>query len=453
MKDFFENISSCFLIVNSQGLVLECDSNFEKKSGYKREEVKDKKHIYEILGDISSWKKLDWGYETYLTKSNGEKIKIFINFFSFSDYNLNIITINDFSFLTYMYENYASFISQSPFPIIEVDLSEMFNYFRIIKKIAGNEIDKYLEIYPEAIYEIIGKIKFIYINESFYNEYKGFSFDALKENVFNYFTEEGLNTLKNELLKVYDGNLNLNFEVEVIDPIGKLRFINVYVYPVGRERVLIYILDKTKERELEEDLRRSVSKITNLYNQVINTLSSIMEHKDSYTAYHQKRVAELSHAIAKEIGLPKDKVDAIRIGALLHDIGKIAIPGEILNKPGKLNNIEMEIVKTHPLTGYNMLKNVDFPPEVLYIVLQHHERLDGSGYPEGLKNGEINLSARIVAVADVVDAMISHRPYRPPFGIDKALEEIEKNKGTKYDPDVVDACIRLFKEKDFKFSI
>jgi len=215
----------------------------------------------------------------------------------------------------------------------------------------------------------------------------------------------------------------------------------------------MYVLDKTKERELEADLRKSLNKITSLYNQVINALSSIMEYKDSYTSYHQKRVAELSQAIAIELGLLKDKVDAIRIGALLHDIGKIAVPGEILNKPGKLNNIEMEIVRTHPLIGYNMLKNIDFPSEVLHAVLQHHERLDGAGYPEGLKNGEISLSPKIVAVADVVEAMSSHRPYRPPLGIEKALEEIEINKGIKYDPNIVDICLRLFRDKGFKFSL
>ncbi len=453
MREFFESINCCFLIVSPQGLVVGCDSNFEKKSGYRKEEVENKKYVDEILERTDSWRKLDWGYETYLTKSNGEKIKVFTNIFSFRDYNLSIITISDALFLSYIYENYASFISQSPFPIIEVDLSGVFSYFRTIKKIVGDELNKYLEIYPEAIYEIIDKIKITYINESFYKEYKGFDFKDFKGNVFNFFTEETLNTLRKELLKIYNGNLNLNFEVEVIDPIGKPRFINVYIHPLGREKVLIYVLDKTKERELEKELRENINKITSLYNQVINVLSSIMEHKDSYTAYHQKRVAELSQAIAKEVGLPKDKIDAIRIGALLHDIGKIAVPGEILNKPGKLNSIEMEIVKTHPLTGYNILKNIDFPQEVLYTVLQHHERLDGSGYPEGLRGEEINLSARIVAVADVVEAIVSHRPYRPPFGIDKALEEIEKNKGIKYDPDVVDACIRLFREKGFKFSI
>jgi len=455
MREFFENLNGSIFIINSQGLILECDLNFELKSGYKGEEIKNKKYIYEIFEDFSSWRKLDWGYETYLTKKNGEKIKVFVRVLPFSDYDFRVVAVYDGFFLTYIYENYSSFISQSPFPIVEVDLSDLFNYFRTLKKIAGDEINRYFEIYPEVIYEIIEKIKVTRINESFLKTYtyEGFNFNNFKENIFNFFTEGSLNILKDTLIKVYKGDLNLNFEIEVIDPTGKIRFINTYIYPIGKERVLIYVLDKTKERELEADLRKSLNKITSLYNQVINALSSIMEYKDSYTSYHQKRVAELSQAIAIELGLPKDKVDAIRIGALLHDIGKIAVPGEILNKPGKLNNIEMEIVRTHPLIGYNMLKNIDFPLEVLHAVLQHHERLDGSGYPEGLKNGEISLSSKIVAVADVVEAMSSHRPYRPPLGIEKALEEIEINKGIKYDPNIVDICLRLFRDKGFKFSL
>jgi len=138
------------------------------------------------------------------------------------------------------------------------------------------------------------------------------------------------------------------------------------------------------------------------------------------------------------MGFSKEKIENIRVGALLHDIGKIGIPGEILNKPGRLTSIEMDIVKTHPLKSYDMLKNIDFPNDVFDIVYKHHERLDGSGYPEGLKNEEISLSTRIVSVADVVEAISSHRPYRPSLGIDTALQEIEKYKGIKFDKDIVE---------------
>ena len=140
------------------------------------------------------------------------------------------------------------------------------------------------------------------------------------------------------------------------------------------------------------------------------------------------------------------------MSAILHDIGKISIPAEILTKPGRLTEIEMNMLKTHPEVGYDILKRIDFPWPLAKIVLQHHERLDGSGYPQGLKGDEILLEARIIGVADVVEAMSSHRPYRPALGIDKALEEIYQNRGIFYDPEVVDTCIKLFKEKGFEFE-
>ena len=221
---------------------------------------------------------------------------------------------------------------------------------------------------------------------------------------------------------------------------------------VEEKKAVAYIVDVTEQKHLQKELKNSVSKLERYSQQIIKTLSSIIEHKDPYTANHQRRVAELSKRIAQEMGFSKEKINAIYIGALLHDIGKIAIPTEILNKPGKLTPIEFEIVKTHPFKGYDILKNIDFPPEVLDIVYHHHERLDGTGYPDGLKNGDISLEVGIISVSDVVDAMSSHRPYRPPLGIDTALSEIEKWKGIKYYEEVVDICIRLFREKGFNLS-
>ncbi len=151
------------------------------------------------------------------------------------------------------------------------------------------------------------------------------------------------------------------------------------------------------------------------------------------------------------MNLSPDQVEGIYMTAILHDIGKISVPAEILTKPGRLNEIEMNMLRTHPEVGYDILKRIDFPWPLAKVVLQHHERMDGSGYPKGLKGDEILLEAKIIGIADVVEAMSSHRPYRPALGIDKALEEISKNKGILYDPEVVDACIKLFKEKGFKF--
>jgi len=187
-------------------------------------------------------------------------------------------------------------------------------------------------------------------------------------------------------------------------------------------------------------------------NGTIKSVSMITEVRDPYTAGHQRRVTELAEAIALEMELPEDQIAGIRVAGLMHDIGKMSIPAEILSKPSKLSDAEFELIKAHPSVAHDILKTIDFPWSIAEIVLQHHERLDGSGYPQGLKRDEILIEARILAVADVVEAMSSHRPYRAKLGFDAALEEIEKNKGTLYDPEVVDACLWLFAEEQFEFG-
>jgi putative nucleotidyltransferase with HDIG domain len=179
---------------------------------------------------------------------------------------------------------------------------------------------------------------------------------------------------------------------------------------------------------------------------------SAIEIRDPYTSGHQIRSADLALAIASEMGLPQDKIDAIRMAGSIHDIGKLSIPAEILSKPTKLLEIEFALIKEHARKGYEMLKDVESPWPLAEIVYQHHERMDGSGYPRNLKGEEILIEARILAVADVVEAMASHRPYRPGLGIDASLNEIEKNRGIFYDDAVADTCLRLFREKGFQLA-
>ena len=210
-----------------------------------------------------------------------------------------------------------------------------------------------------------------------------------------------------------------------------------------------------KTQELKEDIikrKQAEEKLKKTMNATIETMSKIIEAKDPYTAGHQRRVSQLATAIAKELHLSQDKVEGIRIASLIHDIGKIGLPTEILSKPTRLNDIEFSLIKEHPQIGYDILKSVDFSYPVAKIALQHHEKLDGSGYPNHLKGDVILFEAKIICVADVVEAMSSHRPYRPALGIEKALEEISQNKGTLYDPEAVDTCLKLFKEKGFKFE-
>jgi PAS domain S-box-containing protein/putative nucleotidyltransferase with HDIG domain len=210
--------------------------------------------------------------------------------------------------------------------------------------------------------------------------------------------------------------------------------------------------DITVRKHAEEALNQSLNKLRKSLLGTIQAMTSMVERRDPYTAGHEKRVSMLARAIAQELGLSTDVIDSIRMAAAIHDIGKISVPAEILSKPGRLSDTEMSLIKIHSQTGYDILKDVDLPFPIAKIVLQHHERLNGSGYPKGVKIGEILFESRIVSVADVVEAMASHRPYRPALGIDAALEEIEKNKGIFYDAVVVDACVRLFREKRFKLE-
>ncbi|MEI6172085.1 MAG: HD-GYP domain-containing protein [bacterium] len=177
-----------------------------------------------------------------------------------------------------------------------------------------------------------------------------------------------------------------------------------------------------------------------------------MELRDPYTSGHQVRVAELAVAIAVRMGLAADRVAGIRTAGLLHDIGKLAVPAEILSKSTRLTDIEFSLIKIHSQAGADLLRDIVFPWPLADFVLQHHERIDGSGYPQGLKGDETHLEAKILAVADVIEAMASHRPYRPALGIDKAIEEISKNRGVLFDPVVVDTCVGLFQREGFRFS-
>ncbi|MBW2637273.1 MAG: HD domain-containing protein [Deltaproteobacteria bacterium] len=200
------------------------------------------------------------------------------------------------------------------------------------------------------------------------------------------------------------------------------------------------------------DLKRNFDTLQLTLQSMINAMSEIVESRDPYTAGHQKRVSEIACAIAEEMDLSFEMVNGIRMASMIHDIGKMYIPAEILSKPGVLSDLEFSMMKSHPEVGYNILKKIEFNHPIAEAVYQHHERIDGSGYPRGLSGDEILLEAKIIAVADVVEAMGSHRPYRPALGIGKALEEITNRKGIVYDPDIVDACLKLFKEEKIKVA-
>jgi len=216
--------------------------------------------------------------------------------------------------------------------------------------------------------------------------------------------------------------------------------------------ILAEARDITERMKTEEKLVKSYENLQKTLNDAISTMVKIVELRDPYTAGHQQKVADLAAAIAREMELEDDRIDQLGMAALIHDIGKIYVPSDILSKPGKLTDIEFNLIKTHAQNGYDIVKGMDFQGIVAQAVLQHHERLDGSGYPNQLRGEDTLMEAKILAVADVIEAMASYRPYRPALGIDKALEEISRNRGKLYDPAVVDACLKLFNSGKFEFK-
>jgi putative nucleotidyltransferase with HDIG domain len=202
-----------------------------------------------------------------------------------------------------------------------------------------------------------------------------------------------------------------------------------------------------------EEILLQLKEIEGAFWRIVEVATLLTEMRDPYTSGHERRVAEIAVAIGAELGLDARQQEGLRVAGCLHDIGKINVPSEILAKPGKLKPAEYALIKSHPQDGYEVLKNVNFPWKIAEIVLQHHERHDGTGYPQGLRGEDILFEARVIATADVVEAMSSHRPYRAALGIGAALTEIERGRGTKFDPTIADACLRLFRERGYSIPV
>jgi PAS domain S-box-containing protein len=229
----------------------------------------------------------------------------------------------------------------------------------------------------------------------------------------------------------------------VVDPMREDGRITGYIH---------FMFDVTERVRTEQRLEESARKLKQMMDGSIRAIASTLEMRDPYTAGHERRVALLACAMAADMGMPEDQIEGLRIACYVHDIGKIAVPAEILAKPTKISEHEFGIIKTHSQFGADVLKEIDFIWPVAETTLQHHERLDGSGYPQHLRGRKIILEARILAVADVVEAMCSHRPYRPALGVRKALQEIAGGRATRYDAQAVDACLKLFRRKHFEFK-
>jgi len=207
-----------------------------------------------------------------------------------------------------------------------------------------------------------------------------------------------------------------------------------------------------KNGKIKEELNQSYKKLNEIMEDIVSIITKVAEMRDPYLRGHQKRVSKLATAIAQEMTLTREKIEGIKFASLAHDVGRFNWPTKIVNNKGQLTEEEHEVIKNHPKISYYILKTVNFPWSIAEIAYQHHEKLDGSGYPKGLKDGEILMEAKIIAVADTVEAMSSKRSYRPSYSIKEVLEEISKNRGILYEPEVVDACLRLFQEKHFQFN-
>ena len=314
--------------------------------------------------------------------------------------------------------------------------------------------EKILDSASDSIFLYDPEGNFLYINEAAYITRWYKKEELLSLGAWALGTSEAA-VYQDDVLKELWANGELIFESEHRRKDGSVMPVEIFARVLGVEKPGVDPQRGPGHYRAEaggDPGEQGLEKLHQALQGTVMALANTVEIKDPYTAGHQRRVAQLSCAMAQELGWSADRVEGIKVLCFLHDMGKIAVPAEILNRPGKISPTEYGLIKVHPQVGYDILKDIDFPWPVAQGILQHHERLDGSGYPLGLSAGEITPEAKILAVADVVEAMASHRPYRPALGVDQALEEITRNKGRLYDPGVVDVCVHLFTEKDFRFD-
>ncbi len=319
--------------------------------------------------------------------------------------------------------------------------------------------ERYEELYesaPNAYFSIsASNNRVVQFNQAL-GDLLGYSRDELAGiDIFSLYAEgeDGLNKVQQIRSNLHKGEGVRDEELKMRHASGRPVWVSLTVEPVMDEKGKLIecrsmVIDISERKLAEEERTHFAEQLQRSLLQTIRAIALTIEKRDPYTAGHQERVADLAVRVGRELGLAEKELEGLRLGALIHDIGKISIPAEILSRPGKLEPELYSIIKTHPRSGYEIIRGIDFPWPLAEIVLQHHERLDGSGYPQGLKNGEILLAARILIVADVVEAMASHRPYRAALGLENALEEIRRGRDKQYDASVVDACMKVFEDRE-----
>ena len=315
---------------------------------------------------------------------------------------------------------------------------------------------EHVETIGDIIYVLDSRRNFKFVNKAL-ERLTGLNLNEMNnKNFLEIITPELHDTVSEIYENQINGNDNGTFEVELLARKESKRVFETREKVSYEDKKIIEIhgigRDVTERNRAEEELSRSLERLQVTLDGTVGALAAAIDSRDPYTAGHQKRVAEIAVAIAREMSLSEEQVESIRMAGILHDIGKIRVPLEILSRPGRLLKTEIELIKEHPKIGYDIIKTIPFNGPVAEIVLQHHEAVDGSGYPSGTKGKDILMEARVIAVADAIEAMSTFRPYRPARGLDTAIEEIKKFSGVQYDPAVVDAATRLLTEKGFKLE-
>jgi PAS domain S-box-containing protein/putative nucleotidyltransferase with HDIG domain len=430
----FLSLSDEGIGLNYKGYILYCNEKYSKIFGYEKEELIGKNILILLPPKTRDfWKRIiekeeEGEFETVCKRKDGNEVYVKVNVrnINIEGDKMRFVTIKD--------------ITKEKLMLNEIRESHA-NY----KVLTETLLDGIIVI------DFEGKILFSNVAGVQLFGFKRVK-DILGKNIFNFLRREDL--FKSDLKLIYENKGGYFTEYEVVDSKGTrfvIESIGKKIKYKGEEAFLLCFRDVTERKIVIDNLKKAIENEKNILLQAVNTLSGVMEFRDPFTAKHQKKVAILAGEIAKEIGFTGSLIEGIKITSLLHDIGKVYIPTDILAKPGELNEIEWEFIKMHPVYGANIVKDIEFPWNVSKIILQHHERLNGSGYPSGIKGEDIILETKILSVADVVEAMTSHRPYRKKYSLKEALEEIKKYEGLLYDKEVVKACFEVFK-KGFSFE-
>jgi len=347
---------------------------------------------------------------------------------------------------------YRTLFEESPVALWEEDFSTVQSYLLGLPNHGVASWKTFLEDHPEIVDEAIRRVRIVDVNHATLQFLKVASKEELIDGFALTITEETRGAFLQQLLAILEGKRRIEFDAPGLTVTGEplisaLRWVATGNDPTDYSQVLVATSDVTAVRQAAELQVQNLRTVQKAVAGTIYAMAAIVESHDPYTAGHQRGVARLAVAIGRQMGLDQERVNGLMMAALIHDLGKLNVPAEILAKPTKLTPLEFSLIQTHSQSGYEILKEIEFPWPVAQMVLEHHERFDGSGYPQGLKGEEILLEARILSVADVVEAMASHRPYRPALGIEAALEEIRAKRGASFDPQVADACLTLFLEK------